>query len=117
MNTCKTASKLLMNTDRENLKVGTKFDGLVRCAEGRSAAAMAVTWGNPGDATLGHKRHSAAIQLCKTTVDNVAKGWFNMYQGWRKNSFLGQRAEKSLNAQKFGYKPIGKSGTCFESVL
>jgi hypothetical protein len=89
--------------------MGSSNDDLYRCSDGRTTFALAVTWSAPKDANGNDSRHSAAIQLCKGTVENVEKGWFDHYGNWKKRSLLG-----FMNAKLTGgkghplFRPVGR---------
>lgn len=88
--------------------MGSSNDDLYRCSEGRSHLALAVTWVAPQDSN--GNEFSSAIQLCKGTVENVEKGWFNEYGNWKKNSMLGKFNAKYTGGNGIRYfRPVGRA--------
>ncbi|KAF2675793.1 hypothetical protein K458DRAFT_437717 [Lentithecium fluviatile CBS 122367] len=66
--------KSVTDADRNNLVMGSRKGDVYKCSQSNQGFAVAVTWGAPHD---GDREWSAAIQLCKKTVENVKKGRFD----------------------------------------
>jgi hypothetical protein len=88
---------------------------LKRCNDGNrlslSGNALGVTWQTPEGIPEGKtepKKFSAAVQLCKITVEAVKDGTFeSIHHGFRLARLFG-KSKKKLSESSYGFRPIGK---------